>query len=162
MSADGMALQKLARHALSGQGAHVGTKNVFSGLDWRAAGSKPQSIPHTVYELLKHMTYWQDWVIAWLEDGNADLPRHASGSWPTETGPSSRGDWDKAMREFVRGLKRLELGCRGADLRPRRGRKSRLEMLSTIAVHNSYHAGQVAFLRQYLGKWPPPSGGLTW
>jgi len=35
-------------------------------------------------------------------------------------------------------------------------------MLQTIGSHNSYHAGEVAFLRQILGKWPPPSGGLTW
>jgi len=35
-------------------------------------------------------------------------------------------------------------------------------MLHAIGAHNSYHAGQVAFLRQLLGKWPPPSGGLTW
>jgi len=35
-------------------------------------------------------------------------------------------------------------------------------MLHTIATHNSYHAGQVALLRQLLRKWPPPSGGVTW
>lgn len=162
MSADGTALRRLARQALSGRGAHVATKNVFAVLDWRDAGSKPQSSPHTAYELLRHMTYWQDWVIAWLEGGNPGLPRHASGSWPTKSGPSSRGEWEEDTRQFVRGLTRLERACRGADLSPGRGGKSGLEMLHTIAAHNSYHAGQVAFLRQYLGKWPPPSGGLTW
>jgi hypothetical protein len=40
--------------------------------------------------------------------------------------------------------------------------KSRLEMLHTIAGHNSYHVGQVVLLRQLLAAWPPPSGGLTW
>jgi uncharacterized damage-inducible protein DinB len=29
-------------------------------------------------------------------------------------------------------------------------------------VHNSYHLGQVAVLRQALGAWPPPSGRDTW
>jgi hypothetical protein len=55
--------------------------------------------------LLKHMSYWQDWVVAWLEGESPAGPRHASGR---------------------------------------------------------HHAGQVAFLRQLLGEWPPPSGGLTW
>jgi len=162
MSADGKRLERLARRALSGEGAHVGTKEVFSGLDWRAAGSKPRGATHTVHQLLRHMSYWQDWVVAWLEGDSPGLPRHASGSWRAEAGPSSRRDWDEAVRQFRRGLVKLERSCRDADLSPRGPGKSRLEMLHAIAAHNSYHAGQVAFLRQLLGKWPPPSGGLTW
>jgi uncharacterized damage-inducible protein DinB len=37
-----------------------------------------------------------------------------------------------------------------------------LEMLHLIGSHTSYHVGQVALLRQMLGAWPPPSGGVTW
>jgi len=162
MSADGKAFEKLARRALSGRGAHVRTADVFSGLDWKTAGSRPTGAPHSVYQVLKHMSYWQEWVVAWLRGESPAGPRHASGSWPAEAGPASRRAWDEAVREFRRGLRALERGCRGADLSSGRGRKSRLEMLQTIGSHNSYHAGEVAFLRQILGKWPPPSGGLTW
>ena len=162
MSADGKALEKLARGALSGKGAHVETKDVFAGLDWQAAGSMPRGVPHSLYQLLKHMSYWQDWVVEWLKGNDPAGPRHASGSWPAKAGPSSRRDWDEAVRQFRHGLVELERGCRGVDLSSGRGRKSRLEMLHTIGAHNSYHSGQVAFLRQLLGKWPPPSGGLTW
>jgi uncharacterized damage-inducible protein DinB len=35
-------------------------------------------------------------------------------------------------------------------------------MAQTMGAHNSYHAGQAVLLRQLLGQWPPPSGGLTW
>lgn len=49
-----------------------------------------------------------------------------------------------------------------ADLLAKRGTKAPLEMLQTIASHNSYHLGQVVILRQRLCAWPPPSGGLTW
>jgi uncharacterized damage-inducible protein DinB len=162
MRADSKALEKLARRALSGKDAHVATKEVFSGLDWQAAGSKPRSVPHSLYQLLKHMSYWQDWVVQWLAGKNPGVPRHASGSWPAEARPSSRRDWDEAVRQFRHGLVELERGCRGADLSSGRGRKSRLEMLHAVGAHNSYHSGQVALLRQLLGTWPPPSGGLTW
>jgi hypothetical protein len=162
MSADGRGLEKLARRALSGKGAHVETKDVFSGLDWDTGGSKPRGASHSVYEILKHMSYWQDWVVEWLKGKDPALPRHASSSWPGSAGPSNRRDWDDAVRQFRRGLVELERGCRGADLSSGPGRKSRLEMLHTIGAHNSYHAGQVALLRQLLGNWPPPSGGLTW
>ena len=162
MSVDSKAQERLARRALSGRGAHVEPKGVFSGLDWPAAGLRPRGVSHSLYQLLKHMSYWQDWVVRWLGGESPVVPRHASGSWPAEAGPSGRRDWDEAVRQFRRRLVELERGCRGADLSSGRGRKSRLEMLHAIGAHNSYHAGQVVFLRQLLGKWPPPSGGLTW
>ena len=162
MSADGKGPERLARRALSGRSSHVETKEVFSGLDWKAAGSKPRGAPHSIYQLLKHMSYWQDWVVAWLKGESPAVPRHASGSWPAEVRPSSRRDWDVSLKQFRRGLGILERACRGAALSPERGAAERFEMLHTIGAHNSYHAGQVAFLRQLIGKWPPPSGGVTW
>lgn len=162
MGADTKALEKIARRALSGKDSHVETGEVFSGLDWRAAGSKPRGAPHSVYQLVEHMSYWQDWAVAWLEGKTPAVPRHASGSWPSEARPAGRREWEEAVSRFRRGLRALERGSRGADPAPWRDRKSRLEMLHIIGAHNSYHAGQVAFLRQLLGKWPPPSGGVTW
>jgi hypothetical protein len=47
------------------------------------------------------------------------------------------------------------------DLSATRGDKTHVEMARVIGAHNSYHAGQAALLRQVLGAWPPPSGGLT-
>ena len=36
------------------------------------------------------------------------------------------------------------------------------EQLESFAAHNAYHLGRVVLLRQLMGIWPPPSGGLTW
>ena len=36
------------------------------------------------------------------------------------------------------------------------------EQLESFAAHNAYHFGRIVQLRQMLGSWPPPSGGLTW
>ncbi|HEY7818849.1 MAG TPA: DinB family protein, partial [Vicinamibacteria bacterium] len=70
------------------------------------------------------------------------------------------------MRRFQRGLEDLRRRSRESELFQKRisagAEKSRLEMLHTIASHGSYHVGQVVLLRQMLGAWPPPSGGLTW
>jgi uncharacterized damage-inducible protein DinB len=162
MSNNGKTIQALARRALSGEGAHVATRDVFAGLDWKAAGTRPDNAPHSFYQLLWHMNYWQDWAIAWLEGGNPVSPRHASGSWPARADPPGRSDWIESVRRYRRGLSRLERACRGADLSSGRGGRTRGDMLQTIGAHDSYHAGQVVFLRQMLGKWPPPSGGLTW
>lgn len=68
----------------------------------------------------------------------------------------------RAVRNFREGLDKLEGRSREVDLVGKMRKTSRLQMFHTIASHTSYHTGQVVMLRQLLGKWPPPSGGLTW
>lgn len=154
-------LNKALGHALSATGAHVGTRDVFVALDWKLAGSRLQSAPHTVYQLLNHMLYWQEWAAKWLEGRTPPIPKHASGSWPGKAAPAKREEWERRVRQFHSGLEELTRQSREAEPFSRRGNKSRLEMFHNIASHNSYHAGQVALLRQMQGAWPLPSGGLT-
>jgi len=149
-------------HALSGQGAHVGTKDLFQGLGWKAAGMRPEAFPHSLFQLLNHLNFWQDWVVEWLDGGNPKVPKHAAGGWPGRPRPTNAKEWQRAVRKFRSGLTRLARQASEADLLTERGKHSRLEMLQAIASHNSYHAGQVVVLRRVLGKWPPLSGGLTW
>jgi len=162
MSNDRKVLEKTVGSALSGEGAHVGTKNLFAGLNWKLAGTRPEGVPHSIYQLLNHMIYWQDWVVKWLEGKDPAVPAHASDGWPGGPRPASAKEWQQAVRGFRSRLDRLARQSREADLLATRGKHSRLGMLHAIASHNSYHAGQVVVLRQLLHKWPPPSGGVTW
>jgi uncharacterized damage-inducible protein DinB len=162
MSSDRQVLEKIASRALSGKGAHVETKNLFAGLDWKVVGTRPEGVPHSLFQLLNHLTYWKDWVVKWLDGENPPIPKHASGGWPGSPTPASAREWQRAARGFRSGLDRLARQSREADLLATRGKHSRLGMLQTIASHNSYHLGQAVLLRQMLGTWPPPSGGLTW
>jgi uncharacterized damage-inducible protein DinB len=135
---------------------------VFSGLDAKAAGARPGNLPHSLFQILNHIAYWQDWVVKWLDGERPRVPRHASGSWPGAMAPANAAEWQRSVRRFQTGLKELERRSRTADLPALLGKQTRLEMLHAIASHNSYHTGQAVALRQMLGKWPPPSGGLTW
>jgi hypothetical protein len=155
-------LEKTIGRALSGEGAHAASQNVFEGLDWKLAGARPAGAPHSLFQLLRHLIYWQDWVVKWLDGTTPRVPKHASGSWPGGVSPAGRKEWESAVKDFRKGLDALDRASGGADLLTKRGKKSRLEMLLAIASHNSYHLGQAALLRQMLGVWPPPSGGLTW
>lgn len=149
-------------HALSGEGAHVGALGIFDGLDWKLASSRPAGAPHSLYQLLQHIIFWQDWVVDWLNGKTPRVPKHASGSWLANPGPASKQEWDRAVKQFRRGLKAIERGSRNVDLLSKKRNKSRLEMVQAIASHNSYHIGEATLLRQMIGAWPPPSGGLTW
>jgi len=162
MNSDRKVLDKLVGSALSGKNAHAGTADIFAGLRWKAAGAKPGGSPHSVFQLANHMIYWQEWVVKWLDGGNPRPPKHAAGGWPGGASPASRKEWEQTVRPFRDGCRALNRRSKEKDLLARRGKTTRLEMLLIIGSHNSYHAGQVALLRQMLGAWPPPSGGVTW
>jgi hypothetical protein len=152
----------IVRYSLTGGDAHVATRSVFDGLEWRVAGAPVEGSPHTLYELLNHMIFWQDGVLVWLKGGSPRIPEHALDSWPGPSAPGSRAEWMSAVRRYQAGLTQLERAARRA-VSARKGKgKSPLEMLAAVGAHNSYHAGQAALLRRLLGKWPPPSGGFTW
>jgi uncharacterized damage-inducible protein DinB len=162
MTTDGKILEKMILRALSGKGAHVEVKDAFAGLDWKLAGMQPEGVSHSIFQLLNHMAYWNQWVGKWLAGQKPSVPKHAQGSWPGKVAPQSAGEWQEALRRLDQGLREMTGAIQEADLLAKRGTKTPLGMLQTIALHNSYHLGQVVLLRQRLGAWPPPSGGLTW
>jgi hypothetical protein len=141
VNADPKVLTRAIARALAGRSAHLDPGRAFEGLDWK---------------LVNHMVFWQDWTLNWLA---GKKPLSTVGSWPGSSGPGNQEEWEQAVRRFRSGLDELTRHARKADLLSRRGRTSRLEMLHTVASHNSYHAGQVIILRQTLSAWPPLSGG---
>jgi len=161
-SSNDKVLSSIVGRALSGEGAHAATQNVFDGLDWKVAATRPPGVPHSIFQLLAHTSYWQNWVLQWLDGEDPAVPKHAAGSWPSNLGPENPEEWKREVRNFRAGLDKLEGQCRKVDLLGAIGKTSRLQMLHAAASHTSYHIGQVVMLRQLLGKWPPPSGGLTW
>lgn len=148
--------------SLSGKGAHAPSQDIFDGLDWKLAGVRPAGAPHSIYQLLNHVTYWQAWVAAWLNGKTPRVPKHASGSWPGGVAPAGKREWDRAVKDFRKGLAAIERAVGEGDLAAQRKGSSRMEMIRAIASHNSYHLGQAVVLRQMLRAWPPPSGGVTW
>ncbi len=159
---DQQLIERVVGRALSGKGAHAASAEVFSGLDAQTAAERPAGLPHSLFQLLKHIVFWQDWVIKWCAGEKPRVPKHASGSWPTDAAPPNDTEWRACVRQFQNGLKELERCSHDPNLLVKTGKQSRLEILHALASHNSYHIGEAVVLRQILGKWPPPSGGLTW
>jgi hypothetical protein len=155
-------IQQTACRALSGEGAHVENLNVLAGLEWKLAGARPDGAPHSIFQLVNHIIYWLEWAVRWLDGKKPRAPKHAAGSWPGKVSPSNRREWEQSIRRLRDVLAALECHSGEIDLFSKKGKWTPLGMLHVIASHTSYHVGQIAFLRQLLGAWPPPSGGVTW
>lgn len=144
-------------NSLHGEGAHVDTATVFDGMDWQQAGEKKGDFPHTVWELLFHMNYWQYFMLDVLEGDPPSSETADADSWPPTAGPESEEEWEAGVVYFLKGLETAEAESgKALDEKVAKGREAtRADCLQTIVLHNTYHAGQVAFARKIIGAWPP-------
>lgn len=152
------------QRGIRGTNAHTDAAGVFEGLDWQQAGEKPEGCPHSVWQLLWHMNYWQDFTLAYLKGEAPRNPEHAEESWPEQSMPASEEEWNREAEHFSAGLLQAEQEAAKDVSEEGFGgkRRTRADLLMVIINHNSYHAGQAVFLRRMIGAWPPPSGGDTW
>ena len=162
MTATDETVREILLQALSGRGAHVLVHQGLDGLDWEDAGRSRQESPHTIFQIVRHLTHWQEFSLAWIDGEKPETPAHAAQSWPGEPAPVGHEEWTATSERFIAGLGKLQERGRTLDLMDDRGPKTVLEILQLIASHNSYHMGQLALARRAIGAWPPPAGGATW
>ena len=152
-------------HALRGEGAHVETTAALDGLSWEQAGERIAGAPHTVFQIVNHMIYWQDVFIQRLTGAHAPTPPHAAIGWPGGAEPASSQEWLGAVGRFNAGLVAVQALVTVDTLDeplPNWNHRTRAEAIAGTASHNSYHLGQIVLLRRMLGAWPPPTGGDSW
>lgn len=162
MSDSDQVLQKVLSDALSGRGAHANTAAALDGLSLQQAGAFVPGSPHTIFQIVNHLSFWQGFALAWLNGEKPATPESAALSWPGEAMPSSEEEWEAAVESFRQGLASICERVERGDLSEAVGEKSAAEIVQLIASHNSYHVGQVALLRRIQAAWPPPAGGVTW
>ncbi len=148
--------------ALLGRGAHVLVRDALDGLDWQEAGRRLGGEAHSIFQIVNHLVYWQDFAVVWIGGARPEDPEHAAESWPGAVAPSSESEWIQAAEDFARGLDELERRALEGELFEPVVDKTPFEILQLIASHNSYHLGQIAWIRRSRGAWPPPGGGATW
>jgi uncharacterized damage-inducible protein DinB len=108
------------------------------------------------------MIYWHGFALKWLDGKKDPTPGHAAEGWPGAESPNSAEEWEKTVEEFGAGLEEMKRRAKTENPFSDKGKKTAVEILQTIASHNSYHIGQVTLLRRVLDEWPPPRGGATW
>ncbi|SDI47990.1 DinB family protein [Natribacillus halophilus] len=142
---------------LVGENSHVNTLTIFDGLGINQAGEVVLN-QHSIWQILNHMIYWQEYILRILKGEETVPPKHASETWLTEVKPPDKNNWELAVNKFTDGLKgaiRFAENKHGVS-------NYQTEHLLSLMSHNSYHSGQVVIIRRYLNQWPPPMGGDTW
>jgi uncharacterized damage-inducible protein DinB len=158
---------------LRGKGAHVDPMACVEDLSADWAGKKLTGHPHTIWQILGHISYWMDYEVKRIAGKRPTYPEHAAESWPADDGPANEDAWISEIARFSSLLEELSdlatLSAEKLDGAVERLHPSQSTRVSTvravlwqIVAHNSYHVGQIVLLRQGLGKWPARKGGDTW
>ncbi len=160
------------QQALMGDSAAVPPAHILEGLASALAHRAIEGAPHTIYQELWHITFWQQITLDWVNGIETPFPEHASAGFPTQDDTDGE-PWNQLCQRFLRGNRqaaalagdetRLErpIRCPSRPGQPIRIMSVR-EQLESLAAHNAYHFGRIVLLRQIGGAWPPPSGGFSW
>lgn len=157
---------------LSGGSAAAPSAHILEGLSNEVVHRMPAGAPHSIYEELWHIAFWQQATLDWIGGIETPFPASPRDGFPTVL-DAEREYWGKLCRRFFAGNTlavaaardeqrlNLPLRCPSRPGKPARVMTVR-EQLESLGAHNAYHFGRIVLLRQLLRSWPPPSGGFTW
>ncbi len=152
------ALREHIVYLLGGGGAHLGFDKAIADLPKKFRGAKPAHIPHTPWRLLEHMRIAQQDIVDFCINPEYKGREFPAGYWPQRDAPGNDAEWEKAIEEFHRDLKRMEelVKHSGTDLFARipwGDGQTYLREALVLADHNSYHLGELVTVRRALGAW---------
>jgi len=148
--------------SLRGDRGHLPIKNALLDIDMALAGKRREELPYSIYQLVKHMTYWQDFLLLSAQGHKPELPSDVKESWPEEESPASEEEWQEAIQYFLQGIEKACTIAQTVQLdKPLENWPSETPggVLRNIASHNSYHLGEIVLIRRLFSAWPPPTGG---
>ncbi|HTZ59969.1 MAG TPA: DinB family protein [Acidobacteriaceae bacterium] len=156
--------------ALIGDSAATPPSHILEGVSEDLARRPVPSAPHTIYDELWHITFWQQVTLDWVNSIETPFPMHASAGFPDK---NDHEPWEQLCRRFYHGLEQSaefandegrlsqKIRCPSRPGHPVRMMTVR-EQLESLVAHNAYHFGRIVLLRQLLRSWPPVSGGFSW
>jgi uncharacterized damage-inducible protein DinB len=123
--------------------------HLLSGLALEQVTALPEGASHSIYDELWHLVGYQQSIIAPGGAPPDDL-------YPTKA-PEHEDQWHDLVQLFLAGARAAaDLGQAPARLASEVEPGVTLaDELNCVAVHNAYHFGKIAALRQRIGAWPP-------
>jgi uncharacterized damage-inducible protein DinB len=162
MSESNRAFGKALVKSLVGERGHLPIARALPDITVELAGKRMEGAPYTIYQLLKHMSYWQNFLLTYLDGGKPQLPSSVAESWPSEGEPGSEDEWQLVIKQFLQGIDKAISYSESMQLDETLTHfptETKAGILRNIASHNSYHLGEIVLLRRLFGAWPPPGGG---
>lgn len=155
LASDSQPLRKSLIDAMNGHQAHLDFDAAIDGFTPEMRGKKVAGAPHSAWQLLEHLRIAQGDILEFSKDTKHKSPKWPDEYWPKEAAPTSPEAWDHSVAQFQRD--RTEMGKLINDkahalIEPLAGGDGQtlLREALLIANHNSYHLGELVFLKKQL------------
>ena len=94
-------------------------------------------------------------ILEFSRNANHKSPKWPEAYWPTTEAPPRPEDWDASVKQFQNDFREMEalIGGEGHDLFRQLAHGAGQTLLREallVASHNSYHLGQLVFLKKML------------
>ncbi len=146
-------LRKQLANAMRGHEAHIDFESVVRDFPADACGLKLKGAPHTAWQLLEHMRIAQHDILEFSRNARHLSPAFPEGYWQESEAPPSESAWQASVRAFQKDAKELAELINHGDLFariPHSEGQTLLREVLLVANHNSYHLGQLVFLKKML------------
>jgi hypothetical protein len=137
------------------EGSHLSFQEAVADFPEQLRGVKPRGAPHTAWQLIEHMRIAQEDILDFSRNAEYREKKWPDDYWPKEEAPPTPDAWDSSVKQFKSDLK--EMQSLTADTKhdllaaiPHGKGQTLLREILLVADHNSYHLGQLMFLRKML------------
>jgi len=101
---NGETLQQILVGSLEGRNAHLSASRALGGLKLDFTGKKILNTPYTIWQLLKHINYWQDKFIARLKGEDVTEDRSWTEGWEETYNASSEEELGAEIKKLISSL----------------------------------------------------------
>ena len=146
-------LRKHLLNVLRMEGAHADFDATVEGFPSKLRGKKIAGAPHTAWQLLEHMRIAQEDILDFSRNPDYQEKKFPDDYWPATEAPPSDAAWDQSADRFRKDMKAMEHLVSTGDLMariPHGTGQTLLREALLVADHNSYHLGQLMFVRRTL------------
>jgi hypothetical protein len=125
------------------------------GVEAAVAAQRPAADRHCIWEVVVHAAYWKYTVRRrLLGEKRGSFPRKGSNWFPAPV-PLSESAWEEAvalLEQTHRSMRQAVAALAPANLAvtPAGSKTSNFALLSGIAAHDVYHAGQIQLLKRLV------------
>jgi hypothetical protein len=149
------ALREQLLTVLKGDQSHITFASAVEGFPVVKAGLKPGGAPHSAWELLEHLRLAQHDILEFSRNPHHKSPKWPEGYWPPTANPPDGHAWDASVAAFEKDAKAMDSLIEDINenlYQPIEGGDGQtlLREALVLAAHNSYHLGQLVFLKKML------------
>lgn len=132
------------------------TFKAFDDLTVASSSAAQQAFPASIWQILQHLLGWQTHQLAQLQGTASAASFDEKQSWDAARVPPSEAALQAAIRQFKQQLVELQAWASEVKGDAQQILEQKL-VLQSVALHLSFHLGEVVLMRRLQGSYPLPA-----